>query len=275
MFTALRELGYRIDSSNDRLPAIVHGEGPRPGAKCTVHIEESSQFASALLLAAARGGWQVHVAGEAPEEAPYVQMTSTMVADFPRGGTFYVEPDASSASYFWGASWLLKDSGIRVGNWNPSSLQVDARFPQILEAFPQTISRRTDLGDSIMTAIVLAPFADDPKTFVDLASLRLQESERVRALRTELTRCGAQVIEDADSLKVFPGPLKGAEIETYDDHRIAMCFAMLGVAVSGMRIRNPSCVRKTFPDFFNRLAQLGATIVDENGKTLTGRSLVA
>jgi 3-phosphoshikimate 1-carboxyvinyltransferase len=126
-----------------------------------------------------------------------------------------------------------------------------------------------------MTAIVLAPFSDQPKMFTDLGRLRLQECERVQALRTELTRCRAHVVEAGDTLTVSPGSIHGAEIETYDDHRMAMCFAMLGLRVPGMRIRNPNCVRKTFPNFFEKLTQLGVTIRDDAGHILSGDSLLA
>ena len=108
LFGALRELGYTVESQNGRLPAVIHGAGARPGATCRVRIDDSSQFASALLLAATRGGWQVVVEGENAEESPYVQLTADIIAAFPRdGGTYAVEPDASSASYFWGAGWIL------------------------------------------------------------------------------------------------------------------------------------------------------------------------
>ena len=142
---------------------------------------------------------------------------------------------------------------------------MDARFPGVLRSFPERLSRQRDLGDSIMTAIVLAPFAGEPKTFVDLGRLRVQECERVKALHTELRKCGAILTEEGDTLRLVPGHLHGAEIETYDDHRMAMCFAMLGLAVPGIRIRNPECVRKTFPNFFQKLSQpppqgLGATV---------------
>jgi 3-phosphoshikimate 1-carboxyvinyltransferase len=109
----------------------------------------------------------------------------------------------------------------------------------------------------------------------------VQESERVAALRTELTKCGGRVVEDGDTLEVYPSALHGAEIETYDDHRVAMCFATLGLAVPGMRIRQPNCVGKTFPNFFAKLAAptpggLGATIVDvATGRALSGADLLA
>ena len=107
-----------------------------------------------------------------------------------------------------------------------------------------------------MTAIVLAALASAPVQFTDLGRLRLQECERVFALRTELTRCGAQVREEGDTLTVFPSAarLRPAEIETYQDHRMAMCFATLGLHVPGIKIKNPRCVAKTFPNFFAKLA---------------------
>ena len=101
-----------------------------------------------------------------------------------------------------------------------------------------------------MTAITLAPLQDRPTSFTDLGRLRVQECERVAALRTELTKCGARISEEGDTLHVEPSPeLHGAEIETYNDHRMAMCFALLGLKVPGMRLRDPACVKKTFPNF--------------------------
>ena len=98
----------------------------------------------------------------------------------------------------------------------------------------------------------------------------------MRTRRTELTKCGARVEEIGDQLKVDPGPLHGAEIETYGDHRIAMCFGMLSLRVPGIRLRNPACVRKTFPNFFAKLAALGVVIRDPSaGTQLCGDDLLA
>jgi 3-phosphoshikimate 1-carboxyvinyltransferase len=269
LFAALRALGYRIDSANDRLPSVIHGTGPRP-ASCRVNIAESSQFASALLLCAGAGGWKVELAGESEEEAPYVAMTRQLMAAFPRlGGEFQIEADASSASYFYAANWLMQPrAGITVAAFPKSDWQVDAAFPRFLP-LPGEVSRRRQLGDSIMTAIVVAPFASGPTRFRDLERLRVQECERVAALKTELTKCGVSVVEQDHDLTVFPakGTLHGAEIETYDDHRMAMCFAILGLKIKGIRIKNPSCVKKTFPNFFQKLAGrspsgLGAAVLD-------------
>ncbi len=320
LFKALRQLGYRVDSANDKLPATIFGSSRGDEAQtgkgnhslltsaATVSIEESSQFASALLLSANRGGWEVKVVGENAEESAYVAMTTKLLAVFPRqGGAFRIEPDASSGSYFWGAGWLaakyelraasaiairalgrelrpkesikldVKPSQVSVLGWPRTDWQADTDFTIFVHpekaSHPSEISRRYDLGDSIMTAVVLAPFAQNVR-FTDLGRLRHQECERVVALRTELTKCGAKVVEEGDTLTVYPSQLHGAEIETYNDHRMAMCFAILGLKVPGIKLHNPACVKKTFPNFFQKLATpppkgLGATILDGR----TGRKL--
>src|ERR1051325_2894956 len=346
LFWALRELGYRIDSANDKLPVLIHGNGPR-GGKCSVSIEESSQFASALLLGARMGGWKVQVTGENAEESPYVAMTSKLVEAFPHsGGDFQIEPDASSGSYFWAAGWLTSipriaeeptSNGVRIRiptrierrssvrsspeaagdlttkdhrgaisvtirDWPISDWQVDSDFSDFLP-LPAAISREHQLGDSIMTSVVIAADQDAARDwqeqrteqsvarvvverrtsvrFLHLGRLRLQECERVVALRTELTRCGAKVIETGDTLEVFPSPLHGAEIETYNAHRMAMCFAVVGLKVPGIKLRHPSCVKKTFPNFFQKLATpppngLGVSILDgHSGKRLGHDELFA
>jgi 3-phosphoshikimate 1-carboxyvinyltransferase len=323
LFSALRELGYVINSTNEKLPVTIHGTGPRPG-KCRVSLEESSQFASALLLSGQAGGWRTEivmnnasrqpvvvdvtsrpesnllpVSGSLDEELPYVAMTSALRTSFPKsGGRFVIEPDASSGSYFWAADMLSLlgpeplihpgcdlDAvwGITVAHWPVTGWQIDQHFSAVsdrtflFEGMFDEVSRKRDLGDSIMTAIVLAPLHRHPTRFTDLGRLRVQECERVVALRTELTKCGAQVLEQGDTLTVFPSApkLHGAEIETYDDHRMAMCFAVLGLKVPGIKLRSPSCVKKTFPNFFQKLAAapphgLGVEIRDGH----TGRKLI-
>ena len=131
-----------------------------------------------------------------------------------------------------------------------------------------------------MTAIAIAPLARRQTEFTELGRLRVQECERVEAMRTELTKCGAAIDESGDTLTVQPGALHGAEVDTYEDHRMAMCFATLGLKVPGIRIKNPACVRKTFPTFFQKLATpvplgLGATVRDGNGNELKPEQLFA
>jgi 3-phosphoshikimate 1-carboxyvinyltransferase len=315
LFKALRELGYRVDSPNDKLPAVIYGGGSRsrgdethssresqrlltssPTSKVKVSIEESSQFASALLLCAKHGGWKVEVVGENAEESPYVAMTSKMIEVFPhRGGNFQIEPDASSGSYFAGVGYLHPESQIQVNHWPDSRWQIDQLildYIQKLKGFAAEpvkgnppispeFSRLTNLGDSIMTGIVCAPFNWIEIRFKDLARLRVQECDRVTALRTELTKCGAKVEEKGDTLTIYPSKLHGAEIETYNDHRMAMCFAVLGLKVPGIKIKNPACVKKTFPNFFQKLAAsppkgLGATILDaKSGRKLKEEEMFA
>ena len=289
LLEALRQLGYRIDAPNNRLPAVVHGAGPRSGS-CEVSMAESSQFASALLLSAPRGGWQVTVTDANIDESPYVVMTQEVISAFPPSGRYQIEGDASSASYFVGTDLLGRlrsgrpaADSVEVTNWPRTGWQIDVRFREFCEQAlagqtPECVSRTTDLGDSIMTAIVVAPFLDRAVRFVGLERLRVQECDRVLALYEGLTRCGATVEMLGDDLLVHPsaqGPgLHGAEIETYDDHRVAMCFAMLGLFVPGIVIRDPACVSKTFPDFFRKLASpmpvgLGATLRDaSDGRAL-------
>jgi 3-phosphoshikimate 1-carboxyvinyltransferase len=273
LFQALRELGYKVDSPNDRLPVVIHGTGPRAG-KCQVSIEKSSQFASALLMCSVVAGWQIEIVGENTEESPYVLMTREMYSyfywsrkDSPhpeygiKDGTYPIDPDSSSGSYFWAAGWIAGQSvpdepnPVVVARWPifGAGFQIDTKFANY-RVLPEKISRQNDLGDSILTAIVIAPFAGHPVKFTDLGRLRLQECERVIALRTELTKCGAKVVEEGDTLTVWPSELHGAEIETYNDHRLAMCFAVLGLKVPGIKIKNPACVKKTFPNFFQKLA---------------------
>jgi 3-phosphoshikimate 1-carboxyvinyltransferase len=299
---------------------------------CTVSIEESSQFASALLLCAAKGGWEIKVTGENAEESPYVAMTLKLIEAFPkRGGKFQIEPDASSGSYFLAANWLVSigswmkdflkvtnywaihgrfhtlwewirkshypgqvklpggELAVSVRHWPSSGWQIDEDF-RLFIPLPDTISREAHLGDSIMMSIVLAADVwgglglerrEKGIRFTDLGRLRVQECERVVALRTELKKCGANVVEEEDTLTIMQATLHGAEIETYDDHRMAMCFAILGLKVPGIKIKNPACVKKTFPNFFQKLAAsppngLGATIRDaKTGRTLSEEELFA
>lgn len=362
LFSALRELGYRVESENgnDKLPVKIFGresfsdhkriigsfiskyqemltsEKPR---SCKVSIEESSQFASALLLSSEIGNWEIEVVGENAEESPYVAMTSKLMEVFPKNsGEFQIEPDASSGSYFLVVDRLVPHgpeyleysakfgtevptqqlNRIDVAHWPDSGWQMDEPFRDYLmlgsrarelreldrkrvpvtrellnkfrgQSGKWTFSRKKDLGDSIMTAIIWSAQKEaqfvllDEETFhfTDLGRLRVQECERVVALRTELTKCGAKVIEEGDTLTVYPSQLHGAEIETYNDHRMAMCFAILGLKVSGIKIKNPACVKKTFPNFFQKLAAqpphgLGATILDaKSGRKLTHEEMFA
>ena len=300
LFQALRELGYRVEAEkgNDKLPVKIWGKAEsgkwKAETRCQVSIGESSQFASALLLSAKQGKWEIEIVGENAEESPYVAMTHKLLEAFPKqGGVFQIEQDASSGSYFAGAGELLGNrecSPITVADWPTSNWQIDSQFisalplPPVLSRGGQLDNGIIQLGDSIMTAIVMTPCSVEPCKFFDLGRLRVQECERVVALRTELNKCGAKVVEEGDTLTVWPSVLHGAEIETYNDHRMAMCFAILGLIVPGIKIKNPACVKKTFPNFFQKLATppphgLGAEIWEvkdgQRTRKLSGDDLFA
>jgi 3-phosphoshikimate 1-carboxyvinyltransferase len=155
------------------------------------------------------------------------------------------------------------------------SLQGDIHFVDVLEEMGATVVRGEDflevrgsaqlngvdvdlnaISDTAPTVAVLAPFARSPVTIRNIGHVRLQESDRLHAVATELQRLGVQVHEREDGLVIEPAEIRPAVVETYDDHRIAMSFSLLGLRVPGIGIRDPQCVRKTFPDFFARLEEL-------------------
>jgi len=263
LFEALRRWGAEIEAEDDRLPAVVHIDHLRP-KPITIATKDSSQFASAMILIerAAKAEACISLEGVA-DEYGYVSMTRRLVETF--DPDFRIEPDLSSASYFVAAAHLCGGT-VEIADWPGESLQIDGKFPEFLAglrragpARPTTVSRVRDLGDSVMTLAICALFGSQPMQLVDAGRLRVQETDRIGAMMTELQRVGAKVEEHEDGFTVWPaepGQLHGAEIETYDDHRMAMSFAVLGLKVPGILIKNPSCVNKTFPNFFEKLEQL-------------------
>lgn len=253
VFDALRELGADVKDTDGKLPAEIRGP-IRPG-KVRVTVEDSSQFASALLLVGKTAGVEV----DCPP-SPYVELTRGILGSWSwKGGPFAIEPDASSASYFFALQHLLGGK-LTIPRWPPASLQVDHRFPRFLPP-PIRISRKTDLGDSVLTLVIVAAALRRPLHLTEAGNLRKQESDRIAALATELGKCGVSAREEPQGLVLESAKaFRPAEIETWHDHRIAMSFAVLGsVDVFGdgrpwISIRNPSCVEKTFPNFFETLA---------------------
>src|SRR5262249_55813816 len=209
-----------------------------------------------------RHGWSVFDVPDARSRSP---------------GRILVEGDASSASYFLAAG-ALGGGPVRVEGVGRESIQGDVRFAEVLEAMGARVRmddgwiecagrgklRAFDLDlnhipDAGMTAAVLALFADGPSRLRNIASWRVKETDRIAAMATELRKLGAQVEEGRDFLRVTPGVLKpGVPIDTYDDHRIAMSFALLAVGGVPVRINDPQCVAKTFPDYFTALASITA-----------------
>jgi 3-phosphoshikimate 1-carboxyvinyltransferase len=186
---------------------------------------------------------------------------------------YQVEPDASAASYFFGAA-AVTGGEVTVTGLDRQSLQGDVDFVTVLADMGcDLVHRETGLAvrggplrgidvdmnaisDTVMTLAAVACFAEGPTTIRNVAHIRHKETDRLTALATELRRAGAGVVEFADGLTITPRPLHGAEIETYNDHRMAMSMALIGLRVPGIVIKNPGCVAKTYPRFFEDLEKL-------------------
>ena len=294
LLDALAELGGQARSAagNGFPPVVVEAEGLL-GGHARVAAAKSSQFLSALLMVApyAHRRTELEVVGSlvAP---PYVDMTIgvmggfgvTVVRDDYRRFTiepqayaarpYRIEPDASSAHYFLAAAALC-GGRVRVEGLGYASLQGDVRFVDVLEQMGAVVVRgdhflevrggaqldgiavdMNSISDTVPTLAALAPFARRPVTIRNVAHVRLQESDRLHAVATELQRLGVPVYEREDGLCIEPSAIRPAVVETYDDHRLAMSFALIGLRVPGIGIRDPECVRKTFPEYFARLEAL-------------------
>jgi 3-phosphoshikimate 1-carboxyvinyltransferase len=239
------------------------------GSTVVVTGDVSSQFLSGFLLA----GFDVKVTTDLVSE-PYVTMTRRVIDAFATARRYAVEPDASAASYFFAAAAIC-GGRVTVDGLGSSSLQGDLALVDVLESMGATVeceeSRTTVRGgavlhgvdvdmrhvsDMVPTLAAVAVFADSPTTIRGVGFIRSKESDRIAAVVTELRRCGIDAVEHEDGLTITPGPVSPAQIHTYDDHRIAMAFALIGLRVPGIEILDPSCVGKTFPGFFEALEEL-------------------
>ncbi len=299
----LRQLGIRVDCVSGCPPLTIHG-GPVTGTRVTMHGERSSQYFTALLLAAGMfdADLRITVSGELVSR-PYIEMTVRMVEQFggrievtadgflvhgrrsyglltpPDGGAaaYRIEPDASSASYAFALA-AAGAASITVPGLAPGSLQGDYRFVEVLRAMGAQVSvdaadggsttvsgparlRGIDvdmhhISDTVMTLAAIAPLCDGPTTIRNIANIRIKETDRLAATVTELRRLGQQVEHGEDWLTILPRPLRPATIACYDDHRMAMSFAVLGALAGGVTIEDPACTAKTYPGFWDDLAAL-------------------
>ena len=183
--------------------------------------------------------------------------------------TYKVEGDWSSASYFLAAA-AVTGGDITLSGVNPDSVQGDAQFPAVLEKMGCGVNKTTDslqligsslkgitinmnnMPDAVQTLAVIALFAKGETVIEGISNLRIKETNRIKALANELRRLGAEVEAGEDFLIIKPGEYQGAEIETYNDHRMAMSFAVAGLKIPGVKIKNPKCVEKSFPNFFSQ-----------------------
>ena len=203
-----------------------------------------------------------------------------------QGRIYQIEPDASNASYFFAAA-AVTGGRVRVDGLGRSSTQGDLNFVRALEAMGATVEIGDDftevtgpeggrlrgvdidmnaISDTAQTLAAIAPFAEGPTTIRGIGHARLKETDRVEALATELRKMGQEVEERPDGLTITPRPVVAADIATYDDHRMAMSFAIAALRAPELRILDPGCTAKTFPDFFDRLGVVtGAAMTPEKG----------
>jgi 3-phosphoshikimate 1-carboxyvinyltransferase len=272
-------------------PVLVRPRG-LPAARVVVSGDLSSQYLSALLMAAPCAGGDVELQVEGTlVSRPYVDMTLAIMRSFGseiseatpnsfkispggyRAREYEIEPDASAASYFLAAA-AVTGGRVTVKGLHRNSLQGDVGFADVLERMgcrvewgPNSITVRggelrgidvdmNGISDTAQTLAATAPFAQGPTRIRGVAHMRHKETDRVSALVTELGKLGLKVEEHEDGLTIHPGPMRPASIATYDDHRMAMSFAVLGLKQPGVTIEDPGCTSKTYPNFFEDLDQL-------------------
>jgi 3-phosphoshikimate 1-carboxyvinyltransferase len=280
----------------DGCPPLRIEGGGLPGGSTEIDARHSSsQFVSAILLAApyATRDVELRLVGGQVISRPYVDLTLQVMRAFGaeaawrgsgalgvsagkryRGRDYAIEADASAAAYPFCAA-AIAGGRVRVEGIARDSLQPDFQLLDVLARMgcrvrrgddwaevegPERLSGidvdMNDLPDAALALAVVTLFAEGPSRIRNVPNLRIKETDRLAALETELRRLGADARAGADELRVTPGPLRGATIQTYDDHRIAMAFALAGLRVPGVAIQDPGCVAKTWPEFFSMLGDL-------------------
>jgi len=298
LLSVLREIGVSVKCLEEEghFPFEIDSNGVNI-EEITMDTNISSQFVSALLMAGILSpkGLKVQMLGNRIAGA-YIRITLCMMEQFgitvtqsgnvcnvPNNSqyhvaTYNIEPDVSSACYFYAMAPLLETTVI-VKNVHYNSIQGDIKFLGVLEQLGCT-TEDTDIGirvsgidngiysgitvdmnnfsDQTMTLAVLAPFASSPTTIINVAHIRLQESDRIRAIVQELTRIGikCEEVNEGQGICIYPGVIHPETIETYEDHRMAMAFALIGLRTEGIKIADPNCCAKTFENYFELLDEI-------------------
>ena len=291
--SALGEAGVEVRTCDGFLPLRVGGGG-LPGGEITVDVSRSSQFLSALLMVSpmARGETVIRTRGEMVS-GPYVQTTLEVMRAFGasvevHGGVFRVRPDGyrssafeveadASAAVYPMAAAAITGGVVGIEGLSPGSTQADVGMLDVLvemgcavrwqgarlvvEGPPGGALRGVDrdmgrMPDAALGLSVMCLFAAEPSRLRRLGTLRLKETDRLAALATEISRAGAEAVVEGDDLLIHPGSLRPARFHTYDDHRMAMSFALVGLRQEGVEISDPGCVTKTWPGFFTMLERL-------------------
>ena len=285
---ALGALGAHVRALGEpgRLPLAVRG--PARGGTVAIAGELSSQFVSGLLMAGPRMERGLEIELTSPlVSVPYVEMTRAVMAAFGVASDglavapatyaparYAIEPDASAAAYFLAAA-AITGGRVAVEGLGSGSIQGDVAFAGILERMGARVERSperivvsgagelhgvdidmSDISDTAQTLAVVAAFASTPTRVRGVGHIRAKETDRIAAIVAELTRAGVRAQAHDDGFSVEPGEVRGARFETYDDHRMAMSLALLGLRVHGVEIADPGCVAKTYPRFFADLDRL-------------------
>lgn len=290
---ALNQLDSKVvcENNNDCPPVLIEANQLQ-GGTTTVAGSVSSQYLSALLMVAPCSQQQtiIKIEGELVSK-PYVEMTLKVMNDFgvdtskktdsefviePQqySGTNYdVEPDASAASYFFALA-AITGGKVTVEGLSKNALQGDIHFVDALEQMgcdvtwsetSVTVAGKplkgididmNAISDTAQTLAVVAPFAEGPTRIRNVEHMRFKETDRVSAVVTELRKLDLKVEEHTDGMTIHPGTMKPTSIATYDDHRMAMSFALIGLKVPGVVIEDPGCTAKTYPKYFEDLARL-------------------
>lgn len=276
-------------------PFVIDSEKPKI-KEITIDTNISSQFASALMMAASLlpEGLAVHLAGERSNGA-YIQMTQAMLKQFgvlfKREGRecrilagqnygleeYAIEPDMSAACYFFAMAALLNRRITVSGTHEEASLQGDKKFLEVLRRlgcrvedtaegimvsgvshYPGLTVNMKDFSDQTLTMAALAVYADSSTRIEQVGHIRMQECDRISAIVTELNRLGIQCRElaECDGIEIIPGQVVPARVETYEDHRVAMAFTLVGLRSEGVVIKDPLCCRKTFENYFDVIESL-------------------
>ncbi|MET3615191.1 3-phosphoshikimate 1-carboxyvinyltransferase [Rhizobium aquaticum] len=292
LVSSLASLGVEIEAPTGCPPVTVNAKGGFTANRVVIDAGLSSQYVSALLMAAACGRepFTVELAGSAIGARGYITLTTACMTAFgaevreegnarwviaPTGysaADYLIEPDASAATYLWGAEVLTKgkiDLGVAATEFS----QPDARSYDMIAAFPHMPAEidGSQMQDAIPTLAVLAAYNETPVRFTGIENLRVKECDRIRALSLGLNNIRPGLArEEGDDLIVTGDPaLAGmtvsALIDTFADHRIAMSFALAGLKTSGIAIENPSCVAKTYPNYWDALGSLGVNFERKPG----------
>jgi 3-phosphoshikimate 1-carboxyvinyltransferase len=290
LIDALTQLGVSAEDEK-RCPPVDVKKG-FPGGKCKISGKKSSQFLSAVLMVAAYADTDVEIKVDELVSRPFIDITIKMMKDFGvkvenddyekfrvksgqkyEAREYFVETDATNASYFFGMA-AVNRGRVKVEGLSKKSIQGDVRFVDVLEKMGCKVEYGNDfitveggelkgitidmneMPDVVQTLAAVALFAEGRTRIKNVANLRIKETDRLKAMATELGKLGADVIEEDDGLEIEAEDLHSAVIETYNDHRMAMSFAVVGSKVSGLQIMNPKCVNKTFPEFWERVDEL-------------------